>query len=137
MKLKISSVFVVSLLCILKDSGNISCCFCLEIISFIVSMFLMSRFIFSEDGRKLILFGCTYASLVCYVFKFIHIISYSRELGFVSFILLYKLSRNVMDFSRPIVPSQYSYVITFNCTSYWNLLSTYIIKPPFLLLLFP
>ena len=42
-------------------------------------------------------------SIVLYVFKFIHIISYSRELGFVSFILLYNLSRNVMDFSRPIV----------------------------------
>ena len=37
-------------------------------------------------------------SIVLYVFKFIHIISYSRELGCVSFILLYKLSRNVSGF---------------------------------------
>ena len=37
-------------------------------------------------------------SIVLYVFKFIHIISYSHELGFVSFILLYKLSRHFMEF---------------------------------------
>ena len=42
-------------------------------------------------------------SIVLYVFKFIHIISYSRELGFVSDIILYKLSQNVMDFSRSMV----------------------------------
>ena len=42
-------------------------------------------------------------SIVLYVFKFIHIISYSRELGSVSFILLYNLSRNFMDFSRTMV----------------------------------
>ena len=42
-------------------------------------------------------------SIVLDVLKFIHIISYSIELGFVSFILLYKLSRKFMDFSRPIV----------------------------------
>ena len=42
-------------------------------------------------------------SILLYIFKFINIISYSRELVFVSFILLYKLSRNVMDFSRLIV----------------------------------
>ena len=49
-------------------------------------------------------------SIVLYVFKFIHIISYSRELGFVSFIFLYKLSRNVMDFSRPSDPFFYVYI---------------------------
>ena len=41
-------------------------------------------------------------NILLYVFKFIHIISYSSELGFVSFILLYKLSRNVMEFIRLI-----------------------------------
>ena len=47
----------------------------------------------------------------------------------------------VFDNPPPVIliisPSQYSYVFIFNCTSYWNLLSTYIVKPPFLLLLFP
>ena len=32
---------------------------------------------------------------------------------------------------------KYSYVFIINCTSCWNILSTYIIKPPLLLLLFP
>ena len=98
--------FVVSLLFILKDSRKHFLLFFLKN-NFIYSFPCVSdvRFIFSEGGRKIMLFGCAYASLYYsnYVFKFIHIISYSRVLGFVSFILLYNLSRNFMDFSRPIV----------------------------------
>ena len=55
---------------------------------------------------------------------------------------LYMLPK-VIAFDNPppvtliVRPSQYSYVFIFNCTSYWNRLFTYIIKSPFLLLLFP
>ena len=62
--LAISSVFVVSLLFILKDSGKHLLLFFLEIISFIVfKVFLMSDLFFSEGGRKVMLFGCACASL--------------------------------------------------------------------------
>ena len=89
----IYSVFVVSLLFILKDSGKHFLLFFLEIISFIVfCVFLMSDLYLAKvdakqcclDARMLLF------SIVLHVFKFIHIISYIHELGFVSFILLYK-----------------------------------------------
>ena len=78
----------------------------LEIISFIVfHVFLISDLYLAKvDARNCCLAArMLIFNILLYVLRLIYIISYFLEEGFVNFILLYRLSWNLIYFSRPLV----------------------------------
>ena len=78
----------------------------LEIISFIVfHVFLISDLYLAKvDARNCCLAArMLIFNILLYVLRLIYIISYSLEVGFVNFILLYRLSRNLWMYTK-IVP---------------------------------
>ena len=101
-----SSLFVISLLFMLIGVGKLFLLPFLEMISFIVfHVFLISDlYLVKVDARNCCLAArrLIFNILLC-VLRVIYIISYSLELGFVNFILLYRLSRHLIEFSSPLV----------------------------------
>ena len=96
----------------------------LEIISFIVfHVFLISELYLAKvEARSCCLAArMLIVNILLYVFRLIYIISYSLEVGFVNFILLYRLSRNLIEFSSPLPCS-----FTFICSSLVNVLDVFL-----------
>ena len=101
-----SSLFVISVLFMLISVGKVFLLPFLEIISFIVfHVFLISDLYLAKvDARNCCLAArMLIFNILLYVLRLIYIISYSLEVGFVNFIVLYRLSRNLIEFSRPLV----------------------------------
>ena len=97
-----SSLFVISVLFMLISVGKLFLLLFLEIISFIVfHVFLISDlYLVKVDARNCCLAARMFIfNILLYVLRLIYIISFSLEVGFVNFILLYRLSWNLFEFS--------------------------------------
>ena len=100
-----SSLFVISVLFMLISVGKLFLLPFLEMISFIVfHVFLISDLYLAKvDARNCCLAArMLIFNILLYVLRLIYIISYSLEVGFVGGIL-YRLSRNFIEFSSPFV----------------------------------
>ena len=100
-----SSLFVISVLFMLISVGKLFFLPFLKIISFIVfHVFLISELYLAKVEAR----NCCLAArmlifnILLYVLRLIYIILYSLEVGFVNFILFYRLSRNLIEFSSPL-----------------------------------
>ena len=89
-----------------KQTENVLKLHTVSMISFIVfHVFLISNLYLAKVDTR----NCCLAArmlifnILLYVLRIIYIISYTLEVGFVNFILLYRLSRNLIGFSSPLV----------------------------------
>ena len=116
-----SSLFVISVLFMLISVGKLFLLPFLKIISFIVfHVFLISELYLAKvEARSC----CLAARLLIFnillnVLRLIYNISYFLEVGFVNFIFLYRLSRNLIEFSSPLVIHLYFlYLYLLNFTN--------------------
>ena len=97
-----SSLFVISVLFMLISVEKLFLLPFLEMISFIVFyvFLILDLYLAKVDARNC----CLAAHILIFdILLYVLIISYSLEVGFVNFILLYRLSRNLIVFSSPFV----------------------------------